>query len=148
WRRRSSSAAAAWRWQKFKWCLGASAPDDPRFATSASREAHARGLIPILDGIFSTKDQAEWRAILDAAGLIFGIVADMDEIAGDAQILASEALVPFADGSSLTVNSPIWIRGQEKAKPRPAPAVGEHSEEVLREAGFNETEIRALRKEG
>ena len=83
-----------------------------------------------------------------AAGLIFGIVADMDEISEDPQILASEALVPFADGSSLTVNSPIWIRGQEKAKPRPAPTVGEHSEEVLRAAGFEETEIRALREEG
>ena len=80
--------------------------------------------------------------------MIFGIVADMDEIADDPQILASEALVPFADGSSLTVNSPIWIRGQKKAKPHPAPAVGEHSAEVLREAGFEETEIRALREEG
>jgi crotonobetainyl-CoA:carnitine CoA-transferase CaiB-like acyl-CoA transferase len=58
------------------------------------------------------------------------------------------ALAPFAYGSSLTVNSPNWIRGQEKAKPRPAPAVGEHSEEVLRAAGFEETEIRALRAEG
>jgi formyl-CoA transferase len=143
-----SIAADEWRWEKLKECLGADVLDDPRFATVASREGHARELIQILDGIFATKDQAQWRAILDAAGLIFGVVADMDEIAGDAQMLASEALVPFADGSSLTVNSPIWIRGQEKAKPRPAPAVGEHSDEVLRVAGFHETEIRALREEG
>ena len=122
--------------------------DDPRFATSASREAHARELIPIMDEIFATKDQLEWRRILDKAGLIFGIVADMDEIADDEQILASEALVPFVDGSSLTVNSPIWIRGQEKTKPRPAPSVGEHSEEVLRAAGYSESEIGALRAEG
>jgi crotonobetainyl-CoA:carnitine CoA-transferase CaiB-like acyl-CoA transferase len=141
-----SIAADEWRWQKLKECLGASALDDPRFATAASREAHARELIQILDGIFATKDQAEWRAILDAAGLIFGIVADMDEIATDAQILASEAVVPFADGSSLTVNSPIWIRGQQKTTPRPAPRVGEHSEEVLREAGYSDTEIAALRE--
>ena len=60
----------------------------------------------------------------------------MDEIAEDAQILASEALVPFADGATLTVNSPIWIAGQEKVPPRPAPTVGEHSDEVLREAGY------------
>src|SRR6266478_193899 len=143
-----SIAADEWRWEKLKECLAASVLDETRVATVASREAHARELIMIMDSIFAIKDQAEWRAILDAAGLIFGIVADMDEIAGDAQILASEALVPFADGSSLTVNSPIWIRGQEKVKPRPAPAVGEHSEGVLREAGFNETEIRALREEG
>src|SRR5947208_3526177 len=76
-----SIAADEWRWEKLKECLGAGVLDDPRFATVASREAHARELIQILDGIFATKDQSEWRAILDAAGLIFGIVADMDEIA-------------------------------------------------------------------
>jgi len=123
-------------------------PSSRHFATVASREAHARELIQILDGIFATKDQAEWRAILDEAGLIFGIVADMDEIAEDAQVLASEAVVPFADGSSLTVNSPIWIKGQQKTAPRPAPSVGEHSEEVLRGAGYTTTEIAALRAEG
>jgi crotonobetainyl-CoA:carnitine CoA-transferase CaiB-like acyl-CoA transferase len=72
----------------------------------------------------------------------------MDEIADDPQMLASEALVPFADDSSLTVNSPIWIEGQEKVRPRPEPAVGEHSEEVLREIGYTEAEIEALRAEG
>jgi crotonobetainyl-CoA:carnitine CoA-transferase CaiB-like acyl-CoA transferase len=143
-----SIAADEWRWDKLKECLAASALDDPRFATSASREAHAPELIPIMDEIFATKDQLEWRRILDQAGLIFGIVADMDEIADDEQILASEAVVPFADGSSLTVNSPIWIRGQEKARPRPAPTVGEHSEEVLRAAGYSDAEIEALRAEG
>jgi crotonobetainyl-CoA:carnitine CoA-transferase CaiB-like acyl-CoA transferase len=143
-----SIAADEWRWDKLKECLAASVLDDPRFATSASRETHARELIPIMDKIFATKDQLEWRRILDKAGLIFGIVADMDEIADDEQILASEAVVPFADGSSLTVNSPIWIRGQEKARPRPAPIVGEHSEEVLRAAGYTDPEIQAMRVEG
>ena len=143
-----SIAADEWRWEKFKECLKANVLEDPRFATAASREAHARELIVILDGIFASKDQSEWRAILDAAGLIFGIVADMDEIADDPQILASEALVPFVDGSSLTVNSPFWMAGQEKVRPRPAPAVGQHSEEVLREAGYTDLEIRTLREEG
>ena len=55
--------------------------------------------------------------MLDDPGLIFGIVADMDEIADDEQILASGALVPFTDGSSFTVNSPLWIAGQENCRP-------------------------------
>jgi crotonobetainyl-CoA:carnitine CoA-transferase CaiB-like acyl-CoA transferase len=142
-----SLAADEWRWDKFKACMGSDALDDPRFATVASREANAAVLIPILDKIFATRDQAEWRRILDEAGLIFGIVADMDEIADDEQILASEALVPFADGSALTVNSPIWVKGHQKVPPRPAPTVGEHSDEVLRAEGFVESEIAALRAE-
>jgi formyl-CoA transferase len=142
-----SIAADEWRWEKVKECLAASVLDDPRFATHASREAHAGELIQILDGIFATKDQLEWRRILDEAGLIFGIVADMDEIADDEQMLASEALVPFTDGS-MTVNSPLWIKGQHKVKPQRAPAVGEHSNEVLGAADYSDAEIEALRADG
>ena len=130
-----SIAADEWRWEKFKECLGASALSEPRFATHEGREANAHELIAILDEIFATKDFAEWRSILDAAGIIFGIVAKMEDIAEDPQMLASEALVPFTDGETMTVNSPIWIKGQEKVNPRRAPNVGEHSEEVLRAEG-------------
>jgi formyl-CoA transferase len=143
-----SIAADEWRWEKFKACVESPALDDPRFATHALREEHVRLLIPILDEVFASRDQAEWRRILDEAGLIFGIVADMDEIHTDEQVLASRALVPFTDGSSLTVNSPLWIDGEEKLPPRPAPAVGQHSEEILREAGYSEPEIRAMREAG
>jgi crotonobetainyl-CoA:carnitine CoA-transferase CaiB-like acyl-CoA transferase len=143
-----SIAADEWRWEKFKACVESPALDDPRFATHALREEHVRLLIPILDKVFASRDQAEWRRILDEAGLIFGIVADMDEIHTDEQVLASRALVPFTDGSSLTVNSPLWIDGEEKLPPRPAPAVGQHSEEILREAGYSEPEIRAMREAG
>jgi formyl-CoA transferase len=71
----------------------------------------------------------------------------MDEIADDPQIVVSEALVPFTDGT-MTVNSPLWIKGQEKVKPRRAPMVGEHNAEVLRKAGYSDAEIEALRAEG
>jgi formyl-CoA transferase len=143
-----SIAADEWRWDRFKSCLGAAALDDPRFATAASREQHSGPLIAILDEIFATRDQAEWRGILDAAGLVFGIVADMDEIHEDEQILASRALVPFVDGGGLTVDSPLWIAGQDKVAPRPAPAVGQHSTAVLLRWGWSEDEIGGLRRDG
>ena len=143
-----SIAPDEWRWEKFKECLGANALSEPRFATHEGRETNARELIGILDEIFATKDFAEWRPILDGAGIIFGIVAKMEDIPHDPQMLASEALVAFEDGDTMTVNSPIWIKGQEKVKPRRSPAVGEHSEEVLREAGYSDAEIRMLRTEG
>jgi formyl-CoA transferase len=143
-----SIAPDEWRWEKFKECLAASALSEPRFATHEGREANAHDLIAILDEIFAAKDFAEWGSILDAAGIIFGIVAKMEDIAEDLQVLASEALVPFTDGETMTVNSPIWIKGQEKVNPRRAPNVGEHSEEVLRAAGYSDPEIEALRAEG
>jgi crotonobetainyl-CoA:carnitine CoA-transferase CaiB-like acyl-CoA transferase len=143
-----SIAADEWRWDKLKVCLGDDILDEPRFATIESREANARALVAILDGIFATRDLAEWRQMLDAAGLIFGIVAETHDIAQDEQVLAAGHLVAFADSELMTVNSPIEIRGQRKVTPRPAPMVGEHSEQVLREAGYSETEISALRADG
>ena len=121
--------------------------DDPRYATAASREAHARELIPILDEFFATEDQAEWRRILDEAGLISGVVADLDEIHEDEQILASQALVPFTD--ELTDRQqPAVDRRPGKAGAPSRPAVGQHSAEILREAGYADAEIRALREAG
>jgi crotonobetainyl-CoA:carnitine CoA-transferase CaiB-like acyl-CoA transferase len=143
-----SVAPDEWRWQKFKECLGARGLSDPRFATQADRETNAHELIVILDEIFATKDFTEWRSILEAAGIIFGIVSKMEDIPEDPQMLASEALVRFADGETMTVNSPFWINGQDKVRPRRAPNVGEHSEEVLHEAGYSDGEIRALRTAG
>jgi crotonobetainyl-CoA:carnitine CoA-transferase CaiB-like acyl-CoA transferase len=48
----------------------------------------------------------------------------------------------------LTVNSPLWIAGQDKLPPRAAPTVGQHSEEILREAGYCEATIRELQAAG
>ena len=88
---------------------------DPRFRTTADRHARARELTAIFDEVFATKDLAQWRAILDAHGLIFGVVAEVDEIPGDRQMLDNDVLVPFEDGGMLTLNSPVWIEGEQPA---------------------------------
>jgi crotonobetainyl-CoA:carnitine CoA-transferase CaiB-like acyl-CoA transferase len=48
----------------------------------------------------------------------------------------------------LTINSPIWIDGSEKVKPRHPPGIGEHSDEILRESGYDEASIQKLRESG
>src|SRR5262249_11945884 len=92
-------------------------------------------------------DWSEWRKILETSGVVFGVVATLDDIPKDEQMVQSGALVPIDDlraGASLTVSSPIWIDGQEKVPPTLAPAVGQHTVDVLREAGFAEAEIERL----
>jgi formyl-CoA transferase len=147
-----SIAADEWRWDKFKSCCaacsGAAILGEPRFATSPLRDANARELVAILDDLFAQKDLKEWRGILDEAGIIFGIVAETADIAEDEQALAAGHLVKFSDADFMTINSPIEIRGQEKVPPRLAPRVGEHSAAVLRDAGYGEPEIAALRDAG
>ena len=121
---------------------------DPRFATRADRHARSLELIKIFDEIFATRPLAEWRKLLDGNGLVFGVVGILDDIPTDRQMLDNEVLVPFENDTMLTINSPIWVSGASKVPPRKAPGIGEHSDEILRQAGFDEAAIRKLRTSG
>ena len=119
--------------------------DDPRFATPASRKQHARELVIILDEVFSRRDLAEWRTILDRVGITFGIVATVNEALEDPQMRHCGALAPFGDGQGLTVMTPFHIDGVEKVAPARAPSVGQHNVAVLRDAGYSADEVDRLR---
>ena len=121
---------------------------DPRFATRADRHARSLELIKIFDEIFATRPLAEWRKLLDGNGLVFGVVGILDDIPTDRQMLDNEVLVPFENDTMLTINSPIWVSGASKVPPRKAPGIGEQSDEILRQAGFDEAAIRNLRTSG
>ena len=121
---------------------------DARFATKADRHARSLELIKIFDETFAGKDLAEWRRILDGNGLVFGVVGILDDIPNDPQMLDNDVLVPFEGDTMLTVNSPIWIDGSNKTRPRHPPGLGQHSDEVLREAGYDDAAIAQLRSSG
>ncbi len=136
------------RWSRVRATLASDLLDDERFGTANGRARHAEALTAALDVIFAERPLAEWRAILDASGLVFGIVTEMDDIPKDRQMRESGALVPFDGDGLLTVTSPLWVAGQDKVAPRPAPRVGEHSYAVLRETGYADGEIDAMRVAG
>jgi len=121
---------------------------DPRFHTQPARRANHKALTKILDGVFAQRDLSEWRPILEKAGVTFGAVFTVDEAADDAQSREIGALVPFADGAGLTVSSPFHLDGAAKVAPVRAPAVGQHSEAVLSEAGYSADEIDRLKTLG
>lgn len=137
------------QWPTLAKCLGREdLIADPRFATKPDRHARSIELIKIFDETFATRDLAEWRKILDGNGLVFGIVGILDDIPNDKQMLDNEVLVPFENDTMLTISSPIWIDGTKKVQPRKPPGVGEHSDEILRGAGYDEAAIKQLRSKG
>jgi crotonobetainyl-CoA:carnitine CoA-transferase CaiB-like acyl-CoA transferase len=137
------------QWPALTRCLGREdLISDARFATKPDRHARSLELIKLFDEIFATRDLAEWRKRLDGNGLVFGVVGILDDIPTDRQMIDNDVLVPFEGDSMLTVNSPIWVDGSQKTAPRRPPHVGEHSDEVLREAGYDEAAIRQLRNSG
>ncbi len=121
---------------------------DERFATAQERGVHNQELIAHFDARFAERDLADWRVRLDAAGITFGVIGTLSDIDDDEQMRAGGALVPFADGSGLTVASPLEVDGAGKRAPGAAPRLGEHSEVVLREAGYSEAQIRDLLERG
>ena len=124
---------------------------DQRFATTPARRANARELVRVLDAAFGARPRAEWQPILTRHKLTYGAVATVDDARHDKQMVDSGALVPFDDprgGAPLTVSGPMWVEGVEKVPPRMPPELGEHSVEVLREAGYGDAEIDELLASG
>jgi len=133
-------------WPVFAACLGrADLVDDPRYARQADRFAHSAELIAQFDLAFAERDRDEWRRRLDEAGLIFECVAEAADLATDRQMLEAGVLRPVEGGSVLTIDSPFFVEGADKVKPGKAPGIGEHSDQILREAGYDDDAIAGLR---
>ncbi|MET7974719.1 CoA transferase [Streptomyces mirabilis] len=125
------------------------AAENPHYADTPSRRAHAAEIVAVLDKTFATRSLAEWREVLDAAGLTYGVAQTLEECAQDPQLLANRVFVPIDDGSDdphLTVDSPVRLDQEQKVRPGPAPDLGEHTESVLRDLGFDASGIEELRK--
>jgi formyl-CoA transferase len=124
---------------------------DPLFALKPERRKNAAALVAILDQIFATKPRAHWRGVLDAERVTFGIIQTLEDVAHDEQMKAAGVIVPLADGRAqpaYTVDSPFKIADLPKRPPGHAPALGEHTEEILREMGLGPADIERLRVAG
>ncbi|WP_345817425.1 CoA transferase (plasmid) [Paraburkholderia sp. PREW-6R] len=138
-------------WPAFARAVGvADLLDDPRF-TDDRRTDNAAALVEILDPLFASQPLSFWKQTLSAARVIFGVVQIAEEIINDPQLAANGIVVPLdvpGRPATRTISNPIHIGGEEKVKPRLAPQLGEHGAEILRELGFNDTEISRLNDAG
>jgi crotonobetainyl-CoA:carnitine CoA-transferase CaiB-like acyl-CoA transferase len=117
------------------------------FATNAARGENAAALYAILASQFETRDLAEWRSIFKSNDVKWAPLPKLDDVVQDPQMRAAGAFVDLdypGVGRLETVNSPVFVSGVEKRKPTPAPKVGEHTREILRELGYADDAIEAL----
>jgi formyl-CoA transferase len=124
---------------------------DPRFADETGRHANSGALVAELDQVFGAYPLARWKRILDAAHLPYGVVQIWEEIVTDPQLLANRILLPITDRGGnprMTVDSPLAIKESPKVAPRVAPELGEHTDEVLVELGFDARQMAHLRASG
>ena len=112
---------------------------------------HRGAWITTLDQVFLQKDFATWRQLLTDNNLIFGYVSKTEDLLDDPQMQASGAIKPLAadnSGATQTIDSLLWLGGVEKRPAGPAPMLGEHTDEVLRDYGYDDAAIEKLRGVG
>jgi crotonobetainyl-CoA:carnitine CoA-transferase CaiB-like acyl-CoA transferase len=137
-------------WRRF--CSALDRPElaeDPRFLTSAARVANRETLDALLTEVFAGRTVDQWDRAMRAHRVPAGPPATVGEAVERARGRGQVVGLPAgAYGSLPTIAAPFLFDGARPAPSAPPPALGEHTVEVLREAGFRRAEIRRLLETG
>ena len=120
---------------------------DPRFATLPDRMAHIDELEAEIEAITTTRTTDEWIKRVDEAGVPCGPVLTFDETLSDPHVLARDMVAEVEHpiiGEMRTIGPPTKFSGLDFTVRGPAPWLGQHTAEVLRETGLSDEEIAAL----
>ena len=124
---------------------------DPRFSDPDKLMQNMSQLTAILDEVFGAEPMAHWYEVFSGVHVTFGAVRGPQEVVNDPQLQLNDIVVPLEGaGGKLTstISSPIQVHGVAKVPARVAPGLGEHTEEILGELGFDARSIESLREDG
>ncbi len=122
--------------------------DDPRFANNPARVKHRDALVPMLQTVFERRPAAAWVEALLAAGIPAGPINNIPAILNDPHVRARGLVHEAADGLRL-VGPPAKLSDRPAAVRSLPPALGQHTDDVLREVlGLDDDALAAYRAEG
>lgn len=124
---------------------------DPLYATQSARVANRARINAIVGGVLARDTTAHWVEVLNAAGVPCGPVNSVAAVFEDPQILGQEMLLNVEHpgyGMVQMLGFPMKFSEMPCLVRRPAPSLGEHSDEVLEELGYAALEREAWRRDG
>jgi crotonobetainyl-CoA:carnitine CoA-transferase CaiB-like acyl-CoA transferase len=125
--------------------------EDPRFERNPLRVKNADALQELIEAILVTQPTAHWVGKLDAAGVPGGPVYTYEQTLSDPQVQHRRMVYDIEHpkiGPMKTLGLPLKSNGDLTQIRKPAPLHGQHTEEILREAGYSESQVRGLVNEG
>lgn len=125
--------------------------DDARFTTNRLRCENIEALTAVIGAVVSEKTTAQWLSRLKSADIPAGPLNSVSDVMRDPQIAARGMLSNIEQpggGTFAVAGTPVRIDGRTPAPPKSAPALGQHTEEVLKDMlGMGEGEILELRNQ-
>ena len=125
---------------------------DPRYRNNAARAANRATLVATLQEALLAKSYAEWESILLPAGIPFGAINSIAEVVEHPQVKARGVLVEYEHpiaGKVKLVGPRVRLSETPGGVRRPAPLLGQHTDEVLKERlGLGQEEVLRLRRAG
>lgn len=139
-------------WQRFCGLAGLTGnPALPALATNAARVAHRAETEALVGAALRRQGRAHWFAVLDEAGIPCSPVHDLGEFVQHPHTRASGMVLDYRDpvfGELHGIAQPLRFDGARTSLRHPPPRQGEHSTDILREAGFDEAAIATLLARG
>jgi crotonobetainyl-CoA:carnitine CoA-transferase CaiB-like acyl-CoA transferase len=125
--------------------------DDERFATQDGRARHGESLVQLFQDLLKERDSDEWLQIFSVEGINATRMGIIEELMEDEQLKINHYVVPHNDSSvkmPYVINHPIKVDALDQVGPERAPDLGEHTDEILQELGFDPEAVAALRSKG
>ena len=125
--------------------------DDPEYRDDEHRVRNRVALAARIEAIMTRRSRAHWLELFEARGIPCGPINDYAEVMEDPHILARELVVETDHptlGRIRTLGTPLKLSETPLIPGRPAPLLGQHTDQVLSETGFTAEEIATLRRDG